>query len=51
MIGGLIVGLGGDLVGGFGIGDVHITIWGRGIWSRDSVPLAVSEVLQGFILV
>ena len=50
---GLIVGLGGDLVedlvGGFRSGDADVTIWGGGIWSRNSVPLAVSEVLRGLL--
>jgi hypothetical protein len=41
--GDLIVGLGGDLVegdlvGGFGIGNADVPIWGGGEWSRDSVP-------------
>jgi hypothetical protein len=41
----------GDLVGGIGIGNVDVPIFVGGIWSRDSVPLAVPEVLQGPFLV
>ena len=39
----------GDLVGDIGIGNVDVPIFVGGIWSRDSVPLAVPEVPWGLL--
>ena len=39
----------GELIGGFGIGNTDVPIFVGGIWSRDSVPLAVSEVPRGLL--
>jgi hypothetical protein len=41
------VDLGGDLVGGFGIGDADVTIWGGAVWSRASGPPLVPGVPRG----
>ena len=39
----------GELIGGFGIGNTDVPIFVGGIWSRDSVPIAVPEVLRGLL--
>jgi len=39
----------GDFVAGFGIGNADVPIFVGGIWSRDSVPIAVPEVLWGLL--
>ena len=41
------VDLGGDLVGGFGIDDTDVTIWGGAVWSRAFGPPLVPGVPLG----